>query len=81
MAPRVIVWAGSLGSTELLLRCRNQFKTLPNISSALGYRWSANGDFLTVSLQPAMVNPTQGPSITAAVDFLDGSVGGHRFFR
>ena len=80
IAARVIVAAGSLGSTELLLRCRNQFKTLPNISGALGHRWSANGDFLTVSLQPAVVNPTHGPSITAAVDFLDGSVGGNRFF-
>ena len=80
IAARVIIAAGSLGSTELLLRCRNQFKTLPNISGALGHRWSANGDFLTVSLQPAVVNPTHGPSITAAVDFLDGSVGGNRFF-
>lgn len=77
---RVIVSAGSLGSTELLLRCRDQFRTLPDISPALGHRWSANGDFLTISIQPLPVHPTQGPTITAALDFLDGAVGGKRFF-
>jgi cholesterol oxidase len=79
-AARVVVAAGSLGSTELLLRCRDHHRTLPEISRALGHRWSANGDFLTVSLQKAIVNPTHGPTITAAVDFLDGSIGGKRFF-
>ena len=80
VADRVIVAAGSLGSTELLLRCRDQFGTLPNIGPRLGYRWSANGDFLTVSIQKTPVNPTHGPTINAAVDFLDGGVGGKRFF-
>jgi cholesterol oxidase len=79
-AARVVVAAGSLGSTELLLRCRDQFKTLPRLSPALGSRWSANGDFLTVSIQGGAVNPTHGPTITGAVDFLDGSVRGQRFF-
>jgi cholesterol oxidase len=79
-ADRVILAAGSLGSTELLLRCRDELKTLPNVSPALGRHWSANGDFLTVSLQKQAVHPTQGPTITAAVDFLDGSVNGSRFF-
>ena len=79
-ADRVIVAAGSLGSTELLLRCRDQFRTLPGIGPALGHRWSANGDFLTVSIQQTPVNPTQGPTINGAVDFLDGGVGGKRFF-
>jgi cholesterol oxidase len=79
-AERVIISAGSLGSTELLLRCRDQFRTLPHISSALGHRWSANGDFLTVSIQKEAVDPTEGPTITAALDFLDGSVRGHHFF-
>jgi cholesterol oxidase len=79
-ARRVVVAAGSLGSTELLLRCRDQFRTLPHISAALGHRWSANGDFLTISIQKQPVNPTEGPTITAALDFLDGSIGGQRFF-
>jgi cholesterol oxidase len=80
VADRVIVACGSLGSTELLLRCRDQYKTLPGIGRALGHHWSANGDFLTVSIQQTPVNPTHGPTINAAVDFLDGGVGGKRFF-
>ena len=79
-ADRVVVAAGSLGSTELLLRCRDQYKTLPRLSRALGVGWSANGDFLTISSQPENVNPTQGPTITGALDFLDGSIRGKRFF-
>ena len=78
-ADRVVVAAGSLGSTELLLRCRNQLKTLPRLSAELGSRWSANGDFMTVSIHELAVNPTQGPTITGALDFLDGSVRGKRF--
>jgi len=79
-ANRVVVAAGSLGSTELLLRCRDEFRTLPEISQALGYRWSGNGDFLTISIQKQAVNPTEGPTITAALDFLDGSIDGQKFF-
>lgn len=78
-AERVIVAAGSLGSTELLLRCRDEHRTLPGISRTLGQGWSANGDFMTVAVQEAIVNPTHGPTITAAIDFLDGSVRGNRF--
>jgi cholesterol oxidase len=80
VASRVVVSAGSLGSTELLLRCRDQFATLPKLSRALGLRWSANGDFMTISIQDTPVDPTRGPTITAAVDFLDGGIGGKRFF-
>src|SRR5260370_27979730 len=36
----VIVAAGSLGSTELLLRARDVHQTLPQVSSFLGQRWS-----------------------------------------
>lgn len=73
-APRVILAAGSLGSTELLLRCRHQHRTLPKLSAFLGRSWSSNGDFLTPAFyadrQP---EPTQGPTITSAIDFFDGS--------
>jgi cholesterol oxidase len=77
-APRVVVAAGSLGSTELLLRCRDQFRTLPRLSPALGQRWSANGDLMSISVQQTPVRPTQGPTITGAIDFLDGSLDGAR---
>lgn len=79
-AQRVIVAAGSLGSTELLLRCRDQHRTLPRLSQALGHRWSSNGDFMTISVHDTAVDPTHGPTITAAVDFLDGTIDGRRFF-
>jgi cholesterol oxidase len=73
--------AGSLGSTELLLRCRDEHRTLPNISRRLGHNWSSNGDFLTPAFYPGRtISPSRGPTITSAIDFLDGAVGGHRFF-
>ena len=37
-ARRVVLSAGSLGSTELLLRCRDEFRTLPQLSGRLGLR-------------------------------------------
>ena len=43
----VVVAAGSLGSTELLLRCRDVTRSLPGVSTRLGHDWSSNGDFLT----------------------------------
>jgi cholesterol oxidase len=78
---RVVVSAGSVGSTELLLRCRDQYKTLPKLSRALGRGWTSNGDFLTPAIyRDREISPTQGPTISAAIDFLDGSEGGAKFF-
>ena len=80
-ADRVVLAAGSLGSTELLLRCRDQFRTLPKVTARLGYGWSSNGDFLTPAIYSGRtVSPTRGPTITCAIDFLDGSRNGDRFF-
>jgi len=80
-ADRVIVAAGSLNSTELLLRCRDQYKTLTNLSPFLGRNWSSNGDFLTPAFyDDRKVSPTQGPTITSVIDFLDGSQGGAEFW-
>lgn len=77
----VIVAAGSLGSTELLLRCREINRTLPNISPFLGRNWSSNGDFLTPAFYDARdVAPSRGPTITCAIDFLDRSCGGQSFW-
>ncbi|MFL5402005.1 MAG: GMC oxidoreductase [Gemmatimonadales bacterium] len=81
-ADRVIVAAGSLGSTELLLRCRDQYRTLPDLSPFLGINWSSNGDFLTPGFyldRTTAVSPSHGPTITSAIDFLDGS-DGEQFF-
>ncbi len=76
----VILAAGSLGSTEILLRCRDEHHSLTGLSPTLGTRWSSNGDFLTPALHKEDVSPTQGPTITSAIDFLDGSVDGQKFF-
>lgn len=77
----VIVAASSLGSTELLLRCRDVSKTLPNLSAFLGHDWSSNGDFLTPAFYSDRdIVPTKGPTIAAAIDFLDRSVDDRSFW-
>ncbi len=80
-APRVFLAAGSLGSTELLLRCRDQHRTLPNVSDRLGRNWSANANVLSMATYPdgGRVQQTVGPTISGVVDFMDGLVDGHRF--
>jgi len=77
----VILAAGSLGSTEILLRSRDQHGALPRLSLRLGKNWSSNGDFLTPAIHPfRKVSPTRGPTITSAIDFLDGSFRKEHFF-
>ncbi|MFT3927742.1 MAG: GMC family oxidoreductase [Myxococcales bacterium] len=76
-AKLVIVAAGSIGSTELLLRCKLETKSLPKLSERLGYNWSSNGDFLTPALQLGReVNPAVGPTIGSAIDFFEEGVEG-----
>ena len=70
---RVILAAGSLGSTEILLRSRDEFGTLPDVTEALGGQWSANGDYLTpawYAKREPPPSPTWGPTITCHIDFL-----------
>ena len=77
----VIVAAGSLGSTELLLRCRDLSRSLPQISRFLGRDWSSNGDFLTPALYTHRdIFPGKGPTITSTIDFLDRSEEGQSFW-
>ena len=77
----VILGAGSLGSTELLLRCRDEHRTLGSLSAQLGVGWSSNGDFLTPAIHPfRAVKPSRGPTITSAIDMLDGSADGQEVF-
>jgi cholesterol oxidase len=77
----VVIAAGSLGSTELLLRCRDQYRTLPQVSRSLGKNWSANANVLTPDFYSKDVKVRQsiGPTITAAIDFTDGSFEGESF--
>jgi len=67
---RVVVSAGTLGTNELLMRCRDVHKTLPNISQQLGKHFSGNGDFLSFVIdgdKPA--DPNYGPVITQGTDY------------
>ncbi|MQS17032.1 GMC family oxidoreductase [Streptomyces kaniharaensis] len=78
---RLILAAGTFGSTYLLLRNRGG---LPGISPALGTRFSGNGDLLGLVLEatdgaagrgPRRLDSSTGPVITTAVrvgDELDG---------
>jgi cholesterol oxidase len=77
----VIVAAGSMGSTELLLRARDIHRTLPKVSPTLGLHWSGNGDFLTPAFYPFRdVEASKGPTIASAINFEDGSQGGNKFW-
>ncbi len=77
----VIVAAGTMGTNELLLRCRDDFKSLPRLSRTLGTGWSSNGDFLTPAFHRRIVDPTRGPTITSAIDFLgENNLDGEHFF-
>ncbi len=48
VARRLVVAAGSVGSSELLLRNRDVHSTLPALSDRLGHRYSNNGDGMTL---------------------------------
>jgi cholesterol oxidase len=69
LASRVVVSAGCLGSTELLLRCKHFLRTLPRISERLGQQFSGNGDFLSFVLEGFSGNPNYGPTITQRTDY------------
>ena len=80
-AQRVIVAAGSIGSTELLLRSRDQYGTLPRLSGQLGKGWAFNGDFVTPAFYGnRKVSPSHGPTISSAIDLLDGHFKGQPLF-
>jgi cholesterol oxidase len=79
---RLVLSAGTLGSTYLLLRNRDSF---PGLSRQLGTRFCGNGDLLTFALKarhpdgsPRILDPGHGPVITSAIrmpDALDGGEG------
>jgi cholesterol oxidase len=84
-ADRLILAAGALGSTRLLLKNRSAF---PRLSPRLGTRFSGNGDLLTLAVRateevdgrrvPRVIDPSYGPVITSAArvgDRLDGAAG------
>jgi cholesterol oxidase len=80
-AEYVFVCAGALGTTELLLRSRDQYRTLPGLSAALGHGYSGNGDFLSFGdglAEPA--EPGNGPTITTAALLHTGTEAEEQWF-
>jgi cholesterol oxidase len=81
-AQRVIVAAGSVGTTELLLRCRDEYRTLPALSGLLGMHWSGNANFISMGSyrsQTDRVKQSTGVTISSVLDFTDGSFKNQRF--
>ncbi|MDQ3698142.1 MAG: GMC family oxidoreductase [Gemmatimonadota bacterium] len=81
-ADRLIVSAGTLGSTYLLLRNRENF---PGLSARLGTRFCGNGDLLGFGIKchetrdgrraGRLLDPTFGPVITSAIRVGDAADG------
>lgn len=75
-ADQLILAAGTLGTTFLLLKNRGNF---PRISEKVGTRFCGNGDLLTFALRSRhLLDPNFGPVITSAIrvaDALDGGQG------
>ena len=72
-APLVVLAAGTLGTPRLLLT--NQGR-LPDLSPALGTRFSGNGDALGVAFDPQAPDVREahndvGPVMTSALDYTD----------
>lgn len=73
-ADQLILSAGTLGSTYLLLKNRSAF---PHISNKLGTRFCGNGDLLSIALKardtstgkpvPRILDPNYGPVITSTI--------------
>lgn len=70
---RVVVAAGALGSTELLLRCRDRSRTRPALSKAVGGGFSLNGELLL-----AQVHDAARPAAPGRTLQLDALVDGGR---
>jgi cholesterol oxidase len=75
---RLVLAAGTFGTTHLLLRSRNG---LPGLSGALGSRFSGNGDVLAFLLRAKdrtrtrEIDASHGPVITSAIRLPDGLEG------
>jgi cholesterol oxidase len=70
-APLLVLAAGTLGTSRLLLKNRGR---LGRLSPSLGSRFSGNGDALTLALDPTAPGVTGartefGPSMTSRIDY------------
>jgi cholesterol oxidase len=79
-ADRLVLSAGTLGSTYLM------YRNLPRLPRMLGTRFAGNGDLLTLvrrpkskvngKMQETLIDPGRGPVITSAIRFADEADGG-----
>jgi cholesterol oxidase len=72
-APTLVLAAGTLGSSRLLLENRRR---LPDLSPALGSRFSGNGDALAMAFDPTAAEVQgarndYGPVMTSKLDYMD----------
>jgi cholesterol oxidase len=78
-ADRLVLAAGSFGTTYLLLKNRAAF---PRLSERLGTRFCGNGDLLTLAIKARengatrIVDPGYGPVITSTIRVKDAAEGG-----
>jgi cholesterol oxidase len=80
-AKYAFVCAGAVNSTELLLRCRDQYECLPNLSPCLGSNYSGNGDFLAFAFNTRdPIMPYEGPTITAGIVYARKDGDGDNWF-
>jgi choline dehydrogenase-like flavoprotein len=73
---KLVLAAGAIGSTEILLKSVNTTRTIGlklKLSTKLGNRYSTNGDLLGV-INPTKTNvyATRGPIVTSAIKFKEG---------
>ena len=67
-APRVVLAAGTLGTTRLLLRSRDVHGLLPRLGPRLGHGFSGNGDFIALIRGTERdLEPWRGPDVTAVL--------------
>jgi len=67
-APRVVLAAGSMNTMRLLFQARDRHRTLPEVSPALGRRFSPNADLLGLVLgTPIVADGGEGPALNAFV--------------
>ncbi len=66
---RIVVSAGTLNTVRLLLSCRDEFRTLPKLSRAVGRKFFTNGDFGGLLVVPREdLSLDSGPAVTAWID-------------
>lgn len=66
---RVILSAGTYGSSEILFKNKSTYGTLADVSGRLGEKYSGNGDFITVAWGSKVATDVgKGPTVIQYID-------------